>query len=369
MGNKQSGPITVPEPSRFTTEAGITAAQPNADLPIFNLRHINPSGDPKFWIDIAKRYPREVDRSRGEKENFDGETVGELGTQVLLKLRQYKNFIHIIFDIAQQSMSPETDTSTIAEALENIKNDTGNFKLRNRNDSKKSLDNNQIIKLLQTNSPEELNLHLVNSNTKEGLESGKIDSYLSSYGNALILISQHAMVIRKIQDQYYFIDSVGQNNDLDPTKKGHKIAGILSNALPPGKYIQESQCVLQSNRGVCMLYAILFMCYPDLSVVQLQEIVGETFQRTYNYLQNHPEVVRKNQYSDEYTDFEQFYNSHSNIPIQIRNDLYVLAVMEDFLFTDQGDTRRLPPEQRLQVRKTAGKRRKTKRLHKRKPKK
>jgi hypothetical protein len=170
-------------------------------------------------------------------------------------------------------------------------------------------------------------------------------------------MKSHVTVIRKVDGKYNFIDS-------EAGKKGRIIPETLSKARPPGKSIEESMCILQSERGVCMLYAMLFMCYPDLSVVQLQEIIGETFQRTYTYLQNHPEVVKKNQYSDEYDEYENFFRSNSSIPIQDRNDLYILAVMEDFLFTDQGPIRSLSPQERLARRKTAGKRRrrKTRRL-------
>ena len=44
MGNKQSKPQPQVQPSsKYSIEAGLVAAKPNADLPIFNLRKINPS--------------------------------------------------------------------------------------------------------------------------------------------------------------------------------------------------------------------------------------------------------------------------------------------------------------------------------------
>jgi hypothetical protein len=196
----------------------------------------------------------------------------------------------------------------------------------------------------------------------------------SSYPVGLIALvngdhDSHASgaILEVTDTKYFYTDSVGDKYQTSEPSYLASQTQVLSQALPPGKHIEESRCILQSSRGVCFLYALLFMCYPDLSVVQLQEIIAETFQRTYVFLEQYH---AKNPYGglEFYEEPYQFLRQDSQIPIYERSDLYVLAVMEDFLFTDQGPTRRLAPEQRLQKRKTAG-RRKTRRLHKRKPKK
>jgi hypothetical protein len=369
MGNKQSQPQGQPQgqpqvqaqvqPPRITTNASLVAAKPDADLPIFNLRNINPSGDTQFWKDIAKKYPKPVfDRRKGQYE--DSPEIFELATQVLIKLRSYKNFMHFIKDLVEdrQPVLFVEEMNTASKRLQERANKTGRYLMPAKTED------GQIVQYEKFNSNsmhDDVNVHYVNSVTGEGLEPGKIYSYLSPYGNALVTMHSHATVIRKMPDgNYVYIDSDAYVKPNSTRRSGERTSETLSKALPPGKHIEETMCILQSERGVCMLYSILFMCYPDLSVVQLQEIIGETFLRTYNYLQNHPEVVKKNQYSDEYYEHERFFrpgNFNSDFSVEDRNDLYILAVMEDFLFTDQGPTRRLPPEQRLQVRKTAGRRR------------
>lgn len=380
MGNKQSKPQPQPpvQPSVFTPEAGLVAIKPNADLPIFNLRNINPGrkvgekweekpDDPKFWIDIAKRYPYEERRKQREwkegRESLDNEI--ELGAQVLIKLRSYKNFMYIINDLVRWGEGGGEEYNTAAEHLKRIKDKDGSYA-----NSTMTMGVSQIFQYEHFNREniDELTINYVNSITGEGLEPGKIDSYLSPYGNAMVIMRGHVTVIRKINDNYFFIDPLGNKYRTAETQSSQEgIPEILSKALPPGKHIEESMCIFQSNRGVCMLYSMLFMCYPDLSPVQLQEIIGETFQRTYTFLK---EWHAKNPYSIEYMNDseENFYKESSGIPLAERNDLYILAVMEDFLFTDQGPIRRLPPEQRLAKRKTAGRRkikrrRKTRRKH------
>jgi hypothetical protein len=314
--------------------ADFYADKSDPNLPVFNLRHINVSGDSKFWEDIGKRYP-----SIGSDDN-----VLELGHQILTKLMSYKNFIHIIVDIDGKYSS-----NTIADQKQLF----NHFREKSVRDSLPGHLDTQLISMLKFFSPEELNIHLVNFSTGEGLEPGKLDNYLSVYGNAIVASQQHATVIRKKSDgNYIFINSQGKNSiDRELTTYN-----VLKKAIPPGSILEETGCILQTTRGVCFLYAILFMSYPDLPIKSysgdsLTKIINTTFQR-----------VNKSWVPNIFVKYD--------LPSD-RNDLYILALMEDFLFTDQTPFIRETSKQRLERRRTAGKRKqkrnkKTRRLLKRK---
>ena len=374
MGNKQSGPIPVtvpvtepvteavakpaplyrfpprpfPEPPVYTSQAENYIGEANPNLPIFKVRTINPSGDFAFWKDISERYPPMRRTLTGANVDRAGNIL-EFGFKVFLKLRLYPSFIHLIVDTFQFDTYMPDDIQ-VEDAIKILKD------IATKPPQKGVGQEQQVIQILRAIPFEEANIHVVNSNTKEGLEAGSIDNYLSEYGNAMILSHGHVTVIRKIKGNYIFIDPHGEVEE-------SPIAEMISYSLPFKKQLQQSQCVLQGTRGVCFLYAIFFMCYPDLSPSQLKQIVEAIFQRTRDLLEKNYRETHDFNIQEE---LGKYGYSKSIINENTKYDLYILAVMEDFLSSDPQEILSLPPEQRLQKRKTAGRRKKSKKTRRKK---
>jgi len=359
MGNKQSVPIavpaSVPDPSykfpprpfpevpTYTNQAENYSTEASPDLPIFKLRNINPSGDFAFWKDISERYPPMKRTLTGANVDRAGNIL-EFGFKVFLKLRMYPNFIHLIVDTFQfDTYMP--DNIRIEDAIKILKD------IATKPPKRGIGQEQQLIQILRAIPFEEANIHLVNSHTKEGLEADSIDSYLSKYGNAMVLSHGHVTMIRKTSTgNYILIDPHGEEEETP-------IAEMISYSLPFKKQLQQSQCVLQGTRGVCFLYAIFFMCYPDISPNQLKQIVEITFQRTRDFLETKYRETHDFSIQEE---LGKYGYSKSIINENTKYDLFILAVMEDFLLTDPQEILHLPPDQRLAKRKTAGRRRKSK---------
>jgi hypothetical protein len=94
------------------------------------------------------------------------------------------------------------------------------------------------------------------------------------------------------------------------------------------------------------------LCYPDLTLKELDQIIADTFEKT---LSKFPLGAK---------------NGRGPLRRIMTKDLYAIALMENFLANNRlPELEAMTPEQRLQLRKTAGRRRTKRRLHKRKPKK
>jgi hypothetical protein len=310
MGNKQAVPVSASVPAPAPVSA-------RSELPILNLRNINPSGNPDFWTKLLLKYPI-------KNHGFTPDQMHVFHRRLFHKLSTYYGFLHVIHDI----YAPEEPRLTIKE-----------FKAYNASTFRSWLAPDVRTSLENPN----MKIFFINTSTGEGLEPGRIDEYLSKYGNALVhgcRPTPHSMLIRKEPDgNYYFIDPHGGIQGSIHLPRMCPIIDRLEGALPPGKTLTQSQCAFQGQRGICVLWSVIFMCYPDLTLKDFEQIIKATFERTLNRLPTEAKKVAWKFILDK--------------------DLYALAVIEDFLMKDNlRELDAMTPEQRLQLRKTAGRRRK-----------
>jgi hypothetical protein len=143
---------------------------------------------------------------------------------------------------------------------------------------------------------------------------------------------------------------------------------MIQRALPPGKTIIESHCMIQGELGVCFLWSFLFLCYPELTVKEIRNIATETFKKMFKNPDNRPKDVAR--YMGDVA-VSPAYLGEQPKPRPGMNylpyDLYVIAVMDDFLKSDQRKYDHLPPEEKLKIRQLAG-RKTRRRKHKNKRK-
>jgi hypothetical protein len=222
-----------------------------AGLPILNLRNINPSGYVSFWKAIE---------TRGNALKQDT-TLVYYQSEIVNKLsKDFPNFLHTIFDVSRFKPYVSPAPITNKQFLEMLQ--TKSFDREKRKIILSPIPgafefiNVDIIDLYENG---EKKVHMVDTITGEGFEPGRIDSYLSPYGNARISACKHAMIISKQADgNYLFIDPFGVYNYVNYrehliNRQGGdcKIFSMIQRALPPEKTIIESRCMIQGQLPVC----------------------------------------------------------------------------------------------------------------------
>jgi hypothetical protein len=353
-----------------------------ADLPILNLRNINPSGYASFWIALQKRI-------KSYKIPLARYYIQKIKNKLL---NDFPKFMYSIIDISEFKKYLSGDRITNKQFLEILRtkrlrlheDETGSYitfepawrfrRVDDHEDDEMSFtDVDDIIELYKNG---EGRVHMVDTKTGEGFEPGRIDSYLSPYGNAMISACYHAMVISKQEDgNYLFIDPHGVYSYVEPLfsplhgqASPCKIFPMIQRALPPGKTIIESRCMMQGELGVCFLWSFLFLCYPELTVKEIRNIATETFKKMFKNPDNRPEDVARYM-GDVAVSFAYIGEQPNPRPGMnyLPYDLYVIAVMDDFLKSDQRKYDHLPPEEKLKIRQLAG-RKTRRRKHKNKRK-
>lgn len=282
-------------------------------LPILNLRNINPEDTKEFWDDIEARYPIYEGKDPAEHERVF-QPIEQLQKQIMLKLSTFPTFLSIIFDIDD----PEKRASQV---------NTAGYPAQISPEFKKIIDGSLTLSFALEHNPA-AEITLINSRSDEAFN---IDAAVSPHGNALISACRHASIISKQEDGFYYV--------IDP--QGTSEGSVYSKACPLIPYFKgqgidihsTNSCKFQTKRGVCFLWSILFLCTPDLTDGKLKNIIQTTFERHGEY---NEELYRH-------------YLEHF--------DLYAIAVMEDFVKSDQEVYKAMTAEQRLAARSEAGDRR------------
>jgi hypothetical protein len=291
-------------------------------LPILNLRNINPGDTKEFWDDIEARYPIYEGKDRAEHDRVF-QPIEKLQKQIMLKLSTFPTFLSIIFDIDDPT-KPASEISTQG------------YPAQISPEFKQIIDGSLTLSFALEHTPQ-AKITLINSRVNEPFN---IDAALSPHGNALISACGHASIISKQEDGFFYV--------IDP--QGTSEGSVYSKACPlipffKGQGIDihaTDSCKFQTKRGVCFLWSILFLCAPDLTDGKLKNTIELTF-------------GRHGEYNEE---LYKHYLEHF--------DLYAIAVMEDFVKSDQEMYKAMTAEERLAARSEAGGRRTRRRKTKRK---
>jgi hypothetical protein len=296
-------------------------------LPILNLRNINTDDTREFWDDIEARYPVYEGKDQAEHDRVF-EPIEKLQEQVMLKLSTFPEFLSIIFDIDEtEKRASEINTAGYPDNISP--------------EFKKVIDSSLTLSFALKYTPQ-AKITLINSRTDEAFN---IDAALSPHGNALISACGHASILSKQPDGFYYVIDPQGTSEKGFYSKACPLIPYFQRQIPPGSESgihATDSCNFQTKRGVCFLWSIMFLCTPDLTDGKLRKIIETTFERHGEY-----DAEAHKRYLENF-------------------DLYTIAVMEDFVKSDQEIYKAMTAEERLAARSEAGGRRTRRRKTKRK---
>lgn len=273
------------------------------DLPMLGIL---PKKSKEYWDALAKKYP--------EGENFiQNAPVQLLVQQVLSRLTSlYPKLIRYVMDTsplspAEKGLKMVADVTSLGAV------------------SAIDFARHKLVEALYGCSIHQLDL-------SSPSVTGTIDKYLGSSHSVLIAIPipgqqlRHATVVTKQPDgKYSWFDS----NKGDKYSYGN-IGKKLQNFVGSDKeVIFENYCAFQTKRGVCVLWSLLFIIFPDRPKLELLKML-ETAKVTQQ--------------------------------LRLPSDLILISIFEDFVAMTDRKLDELPPSIKAKLRTALGGRRKTRRL-------
>jgi hypothetical protein len=307
--------------------------------PILKVRTIDSEGEGKkpreFWNSIEERYPVYEGEDYAEEERIF-KPILDLQQAVIKKLLQFPNFLSVIYDINE----PGVDANKIS---------TAGFPDNMGEEMKRLMQKHSTLRLIRDYNPN-VKISFINLQ-----ESGafNIDASLSPQGNALILAGGHVMFLAKQDGFYYFYDPEGTCRDSSFSKKC-SIVEFLEKQIPEGSeggIHATNTCKFQKKRGVCFLWCVLYLFYPELTDGKLAKIIDSV-------AESYAHTITTNEKGEEDWKFSQADKDHFYENL----DIYVIALMEDFVASDQESYKAMSAEEYSEARLTkGGKRRRTRR--------
>jgi hypothetical protein len=183
---------------------------------------------------------------------------------------------------------------------------------------------------------------LINTRTDEPFN---IDAALSAHGHAYISACGHASILSRQPDGFYYLIDPQGSSEGTFYSKACPLLAYFKKQIPEGSSVgvhETNDCYFQTTRPVCFLWSIMFLCTPELTDGKLRKII-ESVAESYAY------TVTTNEKGEEDWNFSQADKDHFYKNL----DIYVIAVMEEFVKSNQAMTAEEYSEARL----TAGKRR------------
>jgi hypothetical protein len=308
-------------------------------LPVLKLRSIGYDGDNKkpkeFWNDIERRYPVYQGAREDNPSAYDlaNKPIDTLQQQVMLKLSTFPTFMSIIFDI--EIIYPGRKASTIS---------TEGYPDSLTPEFKELIDRHQTLSFALQHNPT-AKITLINSKSDEPFN---IEDALSQYGHALISACGHASILTRDKTGVYkIIDPYGFRPEDSHYVQDCPLEKYFQKNLPGRHVYYTGECKFQQKREVCFLWSIMYLCAPEL-ISQMNKIIDATAE-SYSY-------------NDDWSKYSPEDKAHFNENL----DIYVIAVMEEFVAGDQEQYKAMSPEEYSEVRSEAGGRRTRRRKTKRK---
>jgi hypothetical protein len=281
------------------------------DLPMLGLLPKKPK---EYWDALAKKYP-------SNDESFvRGIPSQLLATRVIYRLiALYPGLLKHVKDVSA--------LSTIEKGVQ-IVGDVGSLGF---NAALRTVTDKVLIPIVKGCRQEELDLLTPSA-------MGTIDKYLGSSHSVMISESEHATIVKKQQDgTYLHFNSHGVTREDKLIKK-------LQNFVGPDKTLVHSTCPrFQGTRGVCLLWSLLFIIFPEKSGDELWKMLNAAHERQQIF--EHP-----------------FARAMPLYVKDVSSDLILIAIFENFVEMTDRKLDELPPSIKSKLRTALGGRRKTRKL-------
>jgi len=273
-----------------------------------------PKKPKEYWDALAKKYP-------SNDESFvRGIPSQLLATRVIYRLiALYPGLLKHVKDVS--ALSP------IQKGVQ-IVGDVTSFGL---NPVIRTVTDKVLIPIVKGCRQEELDLLSPSA-------MGTIDKYIGSSHSVMISESEHATIVKKQPDgTYLHFNSHGVTREDKLIKK-------LQNFVGPDKTLVHSTCPrFQGTRGVCLLWSLLFIVFPEKSGDELWKMLNAAHERQQIF--EHP-----------------FARAMPLYVKDVSSDLILIAMFENFVEMTDRKLDELPPSIKAKLRTALGGRRKTRRV-------